>query len=653
MTRSILSECPVNQNVPQYMSAVRDGDNEEALRIVRADNPIACILGRVCDHLCEQTCVRSHLDEPVAIRDIKRFIMDREKGTAAEKQETPAGAKVAIIGAGPGGMAAASELAQAGLQVGVFEQHAYAGGMVSGAVPEYRLPQAVFDQDFRLLQDLGVKFRFGMQAGQDFNLPQLRDDGFEHIVIMVGAQLSKTLGLDGEDSEGVIDALRFLRNAREGKAIDCGPRVGVVGAGDTAMDCARVAHRQSGSKVSLIYRRTIDQMPADREEVKHLLDEGIDVLELCKPQQLVTDDGKLSTLICRRMVFKNDRDASGRRIPHELADDDFEVPLDTLIMAISQNAVLDFLNQEPIKINERGYIEVDPVTFETSLPGVYAGGDVANEGPSSIVKAAAAGKAIADSILGRRSATAKSMQVSPFDPATLLRRRSRREWRVPAPHTPLDDRDNFNEVVLTYDEQSARAEASRCLDCDVYCSLCVGVCPNFALQTYQTESFDLRLPELRLDGDTISVTPGKTYRVEQAFQIAVLTDFCNECGNCTTFCPTAGTPYRDKPRLYLDRQEFDAQQDNAFMVFRDGDSWSMDARWQGETHHIDLNGELDYTGPSFRARLNPDTFEIRQIEHTGDINNGAALSLEPCATMFVLLTGLQQSAPYLPTIRAG
>lgn len=555
-------------------------------------------------------------------------------------------------------MAAASELAQAGLQVEVFEQYAYAGGMVSGAVPEYRLPQAVFDQDFRLLQDLGVKFHFGMRAGRDFKLPQLRDDGFEHIVIMVGAQLSKTLGLDGEDSEGVIDALRFLRNAREGKVIDCGPRVGVVGAGDTAMDCARVARRQSGSKVSLIYRRTIDQMPADREEVKHLLDEGIDVLELCKPQQLVSEDGKLRTLICRRMTFKNDRDASGRRIPHELADDDFEVPLDTLIMAISQNAVLDFLvqegeDQEPIAVNERGYIEVDPITFETSLPGVYAGGDVANEGPSSIVKAAAAGKAIADSILGRHSSDAELPQVTPFDPATLLRRRSRREWRVPAPHTALDDRDNFNEVVLTYDDQSAHAEASRCLDCDVYCSLCVGVCPNFALQTYQTEPIDLRLPALRLDGDTIAVTPGKTYRVAQAFQIAVLTDFCNECGNCTTFCPTAGAPYRDKPRLYLDRQEFDAQQENAFMVFRDADQWSMDARWQGETHHIDLNGELDYTGPAFRARLNPDTFEVQQVERTDSSNNGAALSLEPCATMFVLLTGLQQSAPHLPTVRPG
>jgi putative selenate reductase len=654
-----VDECPISQNVPQYMSAVRDGNIEEALQVVRTDNPIACVLGRVCDHLCEHTCVRSHLDEPVAIRDVKRFIMDHETPAGAGKNSTPAeakAAKVAIIGAGPGGMAAASELARAGLAVEVYEQHAYAGGMVSGAVPEYRLPLDVFNQDFRLLEDLGVQFHFGMRAGHDFTLEQLRSNGFDYILIMVGAQLSKTLGIEGEDCDGVFDALQFLRRAREGHVINFGRRVGVIGAGDTAMDCARVARRQSDSHVSLIYRRTIDQMPADREEIRHLLDEGIEVLELCKPQRLITDDGRLSTLICRRMTFKDDRDAEGRRIPHEIANADFEVPLDTLILAISQNAVLDFLvrdgeEREPIAVNERGYIKVDPVTFETSMPGVYAGGDVANEGPSSIVKAVAAGKAIADSILGRRSSDAGLTPVARFDPTPLLRRRSLRQWRVPAPHTPLDDRNNFNEVVLTYDEQQARTEAARCLDCDAYCSICVGVCPNLALQTWQSAPIDLRLPQLSIDDGAIRIERGRPYRVAQAFQVAVLTDFCNECGNCTTFCPTAGEPYRDKPRLYLDREEFEAQQDNAFMVFRNPDCWAMDARWHGRTHRIELNGKLDYAGPSFGARLSPDTFEIERAMLNDGANEGDSLSLEPCAAMFVLLVGLRQSMPHLPTAR--
>jgi len=393
---------------------------------------------------------------------------------------------------------------------------------------------------------------------------------------MAGAQLGKKLGLEGEECQGVMDALYFLRQAKEGQPAHIGQRVGIIGAGDTAMDCARTAWRQSDSQVSVIYRRTIDQMPADREEVALLAGEGIEVLELAKPQQLIIEDGALRALLCRRMEYRGERDASDRKIPYEVPDSDFEVPLDTLILAISQHAILDFFDEEPIAVNRWGYIEADPETFETSVPGVYAGGDVVNDGPSSIVEAAADGKAIARSILNQPPSDAQPVQA--FDTAELLLRRSHRQWRVPVPHTALDERHNFNEVMLTYSEEQARAEAARCLDCNEFCSLCVGVCPNLALQTWQTGPFEVVLPDLQLGQDGIRTGPGKAWRVEQAFQIAVLTDFCNECGNCTTFCPTAGEPYRDKPRLYLDRPEFEAQEDNAFMVFRDAGQWVMDAR---------------------------------------------------------------------------
>ena len=367
-----VDECPLDQKVPQYMNAVRNGDFAEAQRIVRTDNPLPCILGRVCDHLCEQTCIRTHLDEPLAIRDIKRFIMDREQVAASGRRATPLDKKVAIIGAGPGGMAAASELAHAGFTVEIFEQHPYAGGMVGGAVPEYRLPQAVFDQDFDVLKRLGVIVHYNTQAGRDIHLSQLRRDKFDHVVITVGAQQSKQLGLEGEDCDGVVDALAFLRQAREKRPIRIGQHVGIIGAGDTAMDCARTARRYPDSHVTLIYRRSIDQMPADREEIAHLIEEGVDVLELCKPERLVVKDGKLQALTCRRMVYAGDRDVSGRKIPHEVPDSDFEVPLDTMILAISQHAVLDFFDEEPIAVNDRGYIQVDPATFATSVPGVYA-----------------------------------------------------------------------------------------------------------------------------------------------------------------------------------------------------------------------------------------------------------------------------------------
>ncbi|MDJ0751647.1 MAG: putative selenate reductase subunit YgfK [Woeseiaceae bacterium] len=529
-----VDECPISQKVPQYMRAVRDGDDAKAAEIVRNDNPLPCVLGRVCDHLCEQTCVRNHLDEPIAIRDVKRYISDLP-ATAVKRSERGAGIKVAIIGAGPGGMAAAKELAAAGCEVEVFEQHEHAGGMVGGAVPEYRLPWNVFEKDLEPLDALGVHFHYGKTAGQDFTLTDLRNDGFDKVLVLVGAQRSKMLGLDNEDSAGVIDALAFLRQAREEHAANIGKRIGVIGAGDTAMDCSRVAKRLSNGDVTLIYRRTIDQMPADREEVKHLLEEGIKVVELCKPQSLCVDDGELRALVVRRMEYRGDRDASGRKVPHEIPGSDFEISLDTLIFAISQSAILDFLGDEPIELNEQGYIVADPVTFETAVPGVYAGGDVANDGPASIVKAAAAGKAMAAHILDQ---SATSMPDIPdLDVAELLRRKSRREWRTPSPELPLEQREGFNEVVLTFDEEEVRAEASRCLSCDVFCGLCVSVCPNLALQTYE-------------------VDPAAS-GLRQRYQVAVIENLCNECGNCTTFCPTSGRPYRDKPRLCLDVESSD------------------------------------------------------------------------------------------------
>jgi len=637
-------ECPLEQDVPAYMAAVREDKLSEAERIVRRDNPIPCILGRVCDHQCEHVCVRTHIDEPLAIRDIKRFILDANSDHAPRKTSDIATGKVAIIGAGPGGMSAAQELVAAGMHVEIFEEHDYGGGMVGGVVPEYRLPQEVFDRDFAVLEKLGVEVHYNVRVGKDIQLSELRQDGFEYIVIMAGAQRSKTLALSGEECDDVVDALEFLRRSRENRALTIGNRVGIIGAGDSAMDCARVAWRQNSRNVTLIYRRTIDQMPADREEIEQLAAEGVDIIEMAKPDSLIVEGGRLRALQCNRTRYTGDFDASGRKIPQAIPDSYFDVPLDTLIMAISQHAVLDFLEDEPVRINERGYIDVDPETFETSVPGLYAGGDVVNDGPASIVKAAAAGKAIADGILRRTAPAGNRLRRQQDDVPALVRKRGQVQRRIPAPQTDPGSRRNFDEVVLTYGEDEARAEASRCLDCDTYCSLCVGVCPNLALLTYPIQPFSVSLP--KLDDDTHAYSNEReTFEIAQPSQVAVLTDLCNECGNCTTFCPTSGRPYRDKPRLYTERSEFEAQPDNAFLIEKDGEHWAMEGRWQDETHRIELNGGLDYYAPAFKARLDPDSFDVRQLEATGQPGSS---SLEPCAEMYVLLRGLLQSMPYLP-----
>ena len=643
-----VDECPVNQNVPLYMNAVRDGDYAEAVRLTRGDNPLPSILGHVCDHLCETTCIRTHLDEPLAIRHMKRFIMEHEGQPLIPLQRPPQGAKVAVIGAGPAGLSAAQALAEHGFAVTIFEAHAYPGGMVGGAIPEYRLPQASIDQDMAVLRGLGVEIRYGQSAGVDFTLDDLRRDGFAAIFVAVGAQLAKRLGLPDEDAAGIIDALHFLRSVREGQPVAVGPRVGVIGAGDTAMDAVRSTLRVGAAEASLIYRRTVDQMPADPEEIAACREEGVGIVELARPAAIHAEDGKLVGLVCTRTEYAGDRDAAGRKIPVDVPDSEFEIELDTLILAISQHSVLDFFGDEPPRLTRGGYIDVDPLTFETSIPGVYAGGDVALDGPSSIVKAAADGVAVARAIaaaLGDETERVEPDPTEPIDLAAMIQRRARREYRVPVEHTPLDERGSFQPTVVGYTEEQAQAEAARCLDCHTICSLCVGVCPNMALLTYASEPYAAVLPSLRVEGGAVVSDEREAFRADQQLQVAVLADLCNECANCVTACPTAGRPYEDKPRLYLDRAEFEAEDDNAFMLFADG---SIEGRYGGETHRLSLNGALMYDGPAIRARLEHDTLAVTEAAPKPRAADGFVTSMRPAAEMYVLANGLGASMPQLP-----
>jgi putative selenate reductase len=650
-----VDECPVSQDVPAYMRAVREGRFDDAVEITRADNPVPSILGRVCDHLCETTCIRTHLDQPLAIRDMKRFIMSHETWPRVPEHSAPTDTKVAIIGAGPAGIAAAQALGIYGVGSTIFEAHAYPGGMVGGAIPEYRLPQEQIDKDMAILDELGVEVRYNQTAGKDFSLEDLRGEGFDRVFVAVGAQLPKYLGVDGEDSEGVLDALSFLRSVREEDPIPVGPRVGVIGAGDTAMDCARSAWRVGATDVSIIYRRTIDQMPADLEEVHACQEEGITIEELASPSSLHIEDGKLAGLIATRTEYRGDRDASGRKIPHDIPDSEFEIPLDTLILAISQHSLLDFFGDATPALTSRGYIEVDPATLESSIPGVYAGGDVAEDGPSSIVMAAADGKAAAAAIIA--AATGKVEEVSHTIPTTedvqgLVMRRAHRDYRVSATFTPLTVRNNFNETMLTYTTDEAQTEASRCVDCDTICSLCVGVCPNMALMTYKTEAFAADLPSFTIE-DGVLVEQGRVaFRVDQPYQIAVLSDFCNECGNCVTACPTSGKPYEDKPRLYLDQAEFDAESSNAFMVRKNVDGVVVTARFDGDTHHLSINGSVEYSSPAVSASFDG-AFNLLSATPGNDASDGDEISVGAAATMYALWTGLNSSMPEIPIAGEG
>ncbi len=654
-----IDECAISQDVPAYMRAVREGRFDDAVDITRTDNPVPSILGRVCDHLCETTCIRTHLDQPLAIRDMKRFIMSHETWPKVPEHIDNTGVKVAIIGAGPAGIAAAQALGLAGVGVTIFEAHPYPGGMVGGAIPEYRLPQDEIDKDMAMLEELGVEIRYNQKAGKDFSLDELRKDGFGRVFVAVGAQLPKYLGVDGEDAEGVLDALSFLRSVREHDPIKVGPRVGVIGAGDTAMDCARSALRVGATDVSIIYRRTIDQMPADLEEVHACQEEGITIEELASPSGLHIEGGNLAGLLATRTEYRGDRDASGRKIPHDVPDSEFEIPLDTLILAISQHSLLDFFGDDGPSLTSRGYIEVDAETFESSIPGVFAGGDVAGDGPSSIVKAAADGKAVAAAIVtaigsgsenGSEDAAPQMTKID--DMAGLVISRAHREYRVPTKFTPLTVRNNFNETALVFTAAEAQTEASRCVDCDTICSLCVGVCPNLALMTYQSDTFAWDLPTFTVDDRALVETGKVAFRVDQPYQIVVLTDFCNECGNCVTACPTSGRPYEDKPRLYLNQAEFDGQASNAFMVRREGDEVTISARFDDETHSLSINGTVEYVSPMVKASFD-DAFNLLSASPGEAVSDADEISLESAATMFALWKGLDTSMPEIPLASDG
>ncbi len=646
--------CPVDQAVPSYMDAVRRGDFAEAVGITRRDNPLPSILGRVCDRVCENTCVRTHLDQPLAIRQIKRFIMEQERaaggpapGRAPDRAPRIA-ARVAIVGAGPAGLAAARDLARDGFGVTIFEARPYAGGMAGGAIPTYRLPRAQVHQDLAMLERLGVEVRYGMTAGVDFTLETLRRDGFASVVVAIGAGRSRNLDLPGDDADGVIDGLEFLRSVREDRPMAIGPRVGVVGGGDSAMDCARSALRVGASAVSLIYRRTIDQMPADHEEVRAIQEEGVEIVELARPEALHLEDGRLAGLVCTRTEYRGARDAAGRKIPFDVPDSVFEVGLDTLISAIGQGAALDLFGARPPTLTPSGFIEVKPETLETSIPGVYAGGDVAGHGPASVVTAAADGKRIAAALKAAfgQARVEPVEERPPVNVDELVVRRAHRAYRVPIRVSPLDARTGFEETVLGYTAQEAIREASRCLHCDEFCSLCVGACPNMALMTYQLEPVHADLPSLVVVNGAVVPLDRVPFVVEQRYQVAVLTDLCNDCGNCVTACPTSGAPYRDKPRLYLDRAEFAAQQSNAFLMLGRA---VLEGRFGGETHRVELGDRIDYTAPTFHAVLDRGTLGLLEATPIGAAD-GDVLSVEPAAIMVTLLNGLAGSMPHLPKV---
>ncbi len=481
--------CPAGLNVQGYVQMVKQGKYQEALRIIMEELPLPGVLGRICPHGCEDACRRSQVDQPVAIRDLKRLAADRfDPRQIKIACLPPREEKVAIIGAGPAGLSAAYHLARSGVRSVIYEALPKPGGMLRVGIPDHRLPPEILDREIAVITGLGVEILCNTPLGPELTVDDLLEKGYRAVYLAMGAHKGIPLGIPGEKAQGVLQGVDFLREVNLTEKAQVGRKVAIIGGGNVAVDVARSAVRLGAAEVTIIYRRTRREMPAWEEEIQAAEQEEVRIIYLAAPQEVLVTDGRVTGLRLIRMELSAP-DASGRRRPIPVPGTEYDVDIDQVIPAIGQQPDLAALGEVAgIQFSRWGTVETDGVTYATSREGVFAGGDL-QSGPWIAIGAIDAGREAAESILryldGRDLVAGREPKAA-GEP--IHRPISRREPRRPRVHMPElaeeKRRTGFQEVALGIDTESGRLEAERCLNCGgcSECFQCVEACIAKAVQ---------------------------------------------------------------------------------------------------------------------------------------------------------------------------